>query len=89
MKSNLVALRKERDIRQKELAIKTGVTRQTIYALEHDKQIPSLDLAFRISYVFDLPVERVFEFDEPCRLPQLGVSPKLGPRVAPARWNDV
>lgn len=56
-------LRFENDeMTQKQLADKVGVTRQTILALEQEKYSPSLELAFRIAYVFGLPLEDVFYF---------------------------
>jgi putative transcriptional regulator len=39
------------------------VTRQTIIALEKGKYSPSLELAFRIALVFDVPLEEVFSYD--------------------------
>ena len=48
---------------QEALAVKTGVTRQTINAIEKDKYSPSLDLAFRIADLFKVKVEDVFQFD--------------------------
>lgn len=48
---------------QKELADKVGVTRQTIVAIENAKYSPSLELAFRIAYVFDTPLEEVFIYE--------------------------
>jgi putative transcriptional regulator len=48
---------------QEELAKKVGVTRQTIIAIEKAKYSPSLELAFRIAYVFEVPLEEVFTFD--------------------------
>lgn len=50
------------EMTQQELADKTGVTRQTIVAIENEKYFPSLELAFRISHVFNLPLEEVFTF---------------------------
>jgi putative transcriptional regulator len=47
---------------QKDLADKTGVTRQTIIAIENGKYSPSLELAFRIARVFETSVEEVFSF---------------------------
>jgi putative transcriptional regulator len=47
---------------QQELADKTGVTRQTIVAIEQGKYSPSLELAFRISKVFKSPLEEVFTY---------------------------
>lgn len=51
------------EMTQAELAEKVGVTRQTIIAMEQEKYSPSLELAFRIARVFDLPLEEVFSFD--------------------------
>ena len=53
-------LRKERGISRKELAEKIGVNFQTVGYLEREEYNPSLDLAFRISEVFSVPVEFVF-----------------------------
>lgn len=51
------------EMTQQQLAEKVGVTRQTIIAMEQEKYSPSLELAFRIARVFDLPLEEVFSFD--------------------------
>ena len=48
---------------QQELADKTGVTRQTIVAIENGKYSPTLELAFRIAHVFKTPLEEVFSFN--------------------------
>jgi putative transcriptional regulator len=45
------------------LAEKVGVTRQTIIAIEKGNYSPSLELAFRIALVFDVPLEKVFSYD--------------------------
>ncbi len=47
---------------QQALAERIGVTRQTINAIEGDKYSPSLEVAFRISAVFEVPLEEVFKF---------------------------
>jgi putative transcriptional regulator len=47
---------------QEELAEKTGVTRQTINAIESAKYSPSLELAFKIALVFGVPLEEVFTY---------------------------
>ncbi len=51
------------EMTQQQLAEKVGVTRQTIIAMEQEKYSPSLELAFRIAQVFDVPLEEVFSFD--------------------------
>jgi putative transcriptional regulator len=60
MKQNLRDLRTEKGLTQADLASKLGVSRQAVIALETDKHSPSLDLAYKISAVFDLPVEAIF-----------------------------
>ena len=51
------------EMTQQELADKAGVTRQTIHAIEAAKYSPSLELAFRIAAVFEVPLEEVFQYD--------------------------
>jgi putative transcriptional regulator len=53
-------LRAERDWRQGELAERLGVSRQSVNAIETGKYDPSLPLAFRISDLFELPIEEIF-----------------------------
>lgn len=48
------------EMTQQELADKTGVSRQTIVAIENGKYFPSLELSFRISRIFGVPLEEVF-----------------------------
>ena len=60
MKSRLRVLRAERGWTQEQLSAASGVSRQAINALETDRHDPSLDLAYRIAAVFELPVEQVF-----------------------------
>lgn len=50
------------EMTQQELADRTGVTRQTIVAIENGKYSPTLELAFRISLVFKVPLDEVFSF---------------------------
>ena len=50
------------EMTQQELADRTGVTRQTIVAIENGKYFPSLELAFRIAYVFKTQLSEVFEY---------------------------
>ncbi len=53
-------LRKEKGISRVELAKQIGVNFQTIGYLEREEYNPSLDLAFRIAEVFELPVDVIF-----------------------------
>ncbi|MGH8758217.1 MAG: helix-turn-helix transcriptional regulator [Burkholderiales bacterium] len=50
------------EMTQQELADRVGVTRQTVNAMEGDKYSPSLEVAFRVARVFDVPLERVFQY---------------------------
>jgi putative transcriptional regulator len=52
----------QNEMTQEELAEKTGVTRQTINAIESAKYSPSLELAFKIALVFGVPLEEVFSY---------------------------
>ncbi len=52
-----------RNLTQEVLADQLGVTRQTILAIEKEKYDPSLDLAFRISRLFKVPIEKMFFYD--------------------------
>ena len=58
-------LRGARSMTQQELADRIFVTRQTVNAIEGDKYSPSLEVAFRIAHVFDVPLEQVFHYDPP------------------------
>ncbi len=49
---------------QQELADRIGVTRQTVNAIEGNKYSPSLEVAFRIARELDLPLEKVFQYEE-------------------------
>ena len=51
------------EMTQAELAEKASVTQQTIIALEAQKYSPSLELAFRIAKVFDVPLEDIFQYN--------------------------
>ncbi len=61
MKNRLKVLRAERDWSQADLAERLGVSRQSVNAIETGKYDPSLPLAFKISRVFGLPIEAMFE----------------------------
>jgi putative transcriptional regulator len=51
------------EMTQQELADKTGVSRQTIVAIENGKYFPTLELAFRIARVFNAPLEDIFTIE--------------------------
>ena len=58
--NRIAVLRRERGLSRRDLAEAVGVNFQTVGYLEREEYNPSLDLAFRISDYFGLPVEMVF-----------------------------
>lgn len=61
MKNRLRELRGDRECSQAVLADRLEVSRQTVNAIETGKYDPSLPLAFKISQIFDLPIESIFD----------------------------
>ena len=61
--NRIALLRQEKGISRKELAEKIGVNFQTVGYLEREEYNPSLDLAFRIAEVFELPVDVIFSIN--------------------------
>ncbi|MFD2115191.1 helix-turn-helix transcriptional regulator [Paenibacillus yanchengensis] len=61
--NQIYMLRAERRWTQSDLAEKLDVTRQTIAAIENNKYIPSLELAFALSYVFEKNINEIFLFE--------------------------
>lgn len=49
---------------QQQLADQTGVSRQTINAIESGKFVPSTIVAMKIARVFERPVEEIFSLEE-------------------------
>ncbi len=64
MKNRLEELRKQRGIRQEELAAALEVSRQTIGSLENGRYNPSILLAFKIARYFDVSIEEIFIYEE-------------------------
>jgi len=61
MKNRIKVLRAERNLTQADLADALEVSRQTVNALETGKYDPSLPLAFKISRLFQTPLEVIFD----------------------------
>ena len=64
MKNRLEEIRKDRGIRQEELALALGVSRQTIGSLEIGRYNPSIILAFKIARYFGMQIEDIFIYEE-------------------------
>jgi putative transcriptional regulator len=60
MKNKLKVFRAMHNLTQEQLANKIGVSRQTVVAIESDKYLPSLGLAFKIARLFKVKVEDIF-----------------------------
>ena len=64
MKNHLEKIRKERRIKQEDLANALEVSRQTIGSLENGRYNPSIILAFKIARYFDMSIEEIFIYEE-------------------------
>ncbi len=51
------------EMTQRELARRSGCTRQTIHAIEAAKYGPALELAFKIAEVFGVAIGEVFQYE--------------------------
>ncbi len=64
MKNRLEEIRKQKGIRQEELAEALEVSRQTIGSLENGRYNPSITLAFKIARYFQMRIEDIFIYEE-------------------------
>ena len=64
MKNRLEEIRKEKGIKQEELANELEVSRQTISSLEKGRYNPSITLAFKIARYFGMSIEEIFIYEE-------------------------
>ena len=64
MKNCLEEIRKERGIKQEELAAALEVSRQTIGSLENGRYNPSITLAFKLARYFNMSIEDIFIYEE-------------------------
>lgn len=63
MKNTLKVQRAIHDFTQEELAKKIGVSRQTINSIEKGRYIPSTLLALKLSELFQVTVNEIFQLD--------------------------
>lgn len=64
MKNRLEVLRKQKSIKQEDLASALEVSRQTIGSLENGRYNPSIILAFKIARYFHMSIEEIFIYEE-------------------------
>lgn len=60
MKNNIKNLRKQKGLRQEDLAAELNVSRQTIVAIENNKYNPTLELAMKLARKLETTVEELF-----------------------------
>jgi putative transcriptional regulator len=65
VKNIIKVFRAMHDLTQEALAVKLGVTRQTVVSLEIGKYDPSIGLASKIARLFNVQIEDVFVYEVP------------------------
>lgn len=63
MKNKLKFLRESNNLSQEEIGRMLNVSRQTIISIEKGKFNPSLQLAFKISKIFNFSIEDIFDLE--------------------------
>ncbi len=63
LKNSIRKLRFDRNMTQEELALRTGVSRQTIMSIERGQTNPSVLLAYKIAAALDENVMTVFQME--------------------------
>jgi len=61
MQNHVREQRTLRGLSQAQVAAALGVSRQTVISIESGRYLPSLPLAFRIAWFFDMSVDKMFE----------------------------
>jgi putative transcriptional regulator len=64
MKNRIRELRARHRLSQADLAERLNVSRQTVNAIENDKYDPNLTMAFHLSFLFNEPVDKIFDSSE-------------------------
>lgn len=64
MNNRVKEVRTARGLTQSELAEKIQVSRQTIYAIESSKYVPSVVLALKIAAIFETTADALFDLED-------------------------
>ncbi len=64
MKNKLKIYRVTKNLTQEQLADKLNVSRQTIIAIESNRYLPSITLAFKIAIFFKVKIEDIFIYQQ-------------------------
>ncbi|HPR01310.1 MAG: helix-turn-helix transcriptional regulator [Saprospiraceae bacterium] len=63
MQNSIKVERARKNWTQAELAVRIGISRQAVNAIESGKFVPSTLLALKMAHVFGTPVESVFKLE--------------------------
>ena len=63
IQNRIRVLRFEKRMTQEELAVRTGVSRQTIMSIENGNTNPSVLLAFKIAKALEVSIDNVFNVE--------------------------
>lgn len=63
LRNSIRRLRFDKNMTQEELALRTGVSRQTIMSIERGQTNPSVLLAFKIAAALGSPIAEVFQME--------------------------
>ncbi|MSR67306.1 transcriptional regulator [Candidatus Peribacteria bacterium] len=63
LSNNIRRLRFDRGMTQEELALRVGVSRQTIMSIERGATNPSVLLAYKVSMALQAPISEVFQME--------------------------
>ncbi|MDU5087370.1 MAG: helix-turn-helix transcriptional regulator [Anaerococcus vaginalis] len=63
MKNHIKEFRTDKGLLQQELADISGVTRQTVNAIENNKYDPTLELAFKLATALETTVDELFIYE--------------------------
>ncbi len=63
LRNHIRTLRFEHGMTQEELALRTGVSRQTIMSIERSQTNPSVLLAYKIAAALSVPITQVFDME--------------------------
>ena len=64
MENRLREMREDKGMTQEEVAVRVGVSRQTIISLEKGRYNPSILLAYRLARLFGSSIEELFLLDK-------------------------
>ncbi|MBI2213132.1 MAG: helix-turn-helix transcriptional regulator [Acidobacteria bacterium] len=70
LRNTLKVQRAIRDLTQADLAVRAGVTRKSVNAIETGRMVPSVFLALKIARALEVSVETIFALDGGGSIPE-------------------